>query len=81
MDRKAYTELYKKDVKRFIDVVIAKTDINSQAQMARLIDQTSQNFNNKLVKGTLNATELWQIADALDCEVCFVDKKTGKVIS
>lgn len=80
MERKAYSEAYKDKVKEYLNLVrVVKGDISWQ-DLADLTGQSVQNLHQKIKRGSLNATELWQIAKVLGCEVKFVDKKTGKVI-
>ena len=50
------------------------------AWIAKAIGQAPQSLSNKLSRETLKASELFQIAEAIDAEVHFVDHKTGKII-
>ena len=52
----------------------------SQAEIARRLGQSPQNFNKKMVKETIRADELFQIAEALGATVKFIDNETGEQI-
>lgn len=80
MERKAYTEAYKDQVEQYLNLVRVVKGNVSLRKLADYTDQSVQNLSQKLKRGSLNATELWQIAEVFDCDVKFVDKKTGKVI-
>ena len=80
MERKAYTEAYKDQVEQYLNLVRVVKDNTSLRKLAEYTDQSVQNLSQKIKRGSLNATELWQIAEVFDCDVKFVDKKTGKVI-
>lgn len=80
MKTKPYSDMYRKQVKEYLDLIRVKYGNISYADLARLIDQTPQNFHQKVKRGSINATELFQIADVLDASVHFVDKKTRKII-
>ena len=51
----------------------------SQAELARRIGTSPQNFNKKLINGTLRVSDLTAIAAALDAVpvIRFTDKHTG----
>lgn len=50
----------------------------SQATVARALGQTPQNFNKKMIKETILADELFQIADHLGASVEFISNTTGE---
>lgn len=53
----------------------------SQAQLAKMIGQTPQNFNKKLKRQTLTPEELEQIAKALGAKYqCFFEFEDGTKI-
>lgn len=80
MKTKPYSDMYRSQVKEYLDLIRVKYDNISYADLARLIDQTPQNFHQKVLRGSLNVTELFQIADVLNASVHFVDQKTGKIV-
>ena len=60
---------------------LAKIMHISLAQMARAINQSPQNFNNKLKRGTLSLNELSEIAEALNIDFCLSYDTPYKKIS
>ena len=80
MERKQYSKKYKEQVENYLKLVMIKKGNMSKQDVADLIDQSLQNYNQKLKRGSLNATELFMIADAMNADVKFVDRLTGHVI-
>lgn len=54
----------------------------SEAELARKLDTTPQNFNSKMRRDNFTEKELVKISNALNCDFKgeFVDKKTGDVL-
>ncbi len=54
----------------------------SEAELARKLDTTPQNFNSKMKRDNFTEKELVKIANALDCDFKgeFVDKETGETL-
>lgn len=67
------------NVKEYLKQVKMMYDLTFDG-IAKAIGQSPQSLSNKLSRGTLKATELFQIADSINAEVHFVDRKTGKII-
>lgn len=67
------------DIKKYINHCLTERNI-SQAELARRLGQTPQNFNQKMNSRTFNAIDLQEIANALGCDLVlrFVDRATGK---
>lgn len=67
------------DVKKYISLCLTAREI-SQAELARRLGQTPQNFNQKMTKRTFTVSELEYVADALGCDLVlrFVDRAAGK---
>ena len=80
MERKTYTDQYKAKVERYLSLVKVVKGGLSWRDLARLMGQSPQNFHQKIKRGSLDATELFQLADVLGASVRFVDKKTGKIL-
>lgn len=55
------------DVKKEIRIMLADNGI-SQAELARRLNQTPANFNNKMQKANFRISEMEEIADALGYE-------------
>ena len=55
------------DVKKEIRIMLAENGI-SQAELARRLNQTPANFNNKMQKANFRISELEEIAEALGYE-------------
>ena len=55
------------DVKKEIRIMLAENGI-SQAELARRLNQTPANFNNKIQKANFRISELEEIAEALGYE-------------
>lgn len=70
---------YQKQVKKFLQLLAVEKDC-SMAAIGRLTDQTRQNWSKKVNHGTVNASELFMIADKLNLELKFVDKATGEIL-
>ena len=71
---------YRDKVKLYLDLVrVVKGNI-SWRQIGDLTGQSYQNLHNKATRGSLTAAELFQIADVLDADVKFVDKRTGRIL-
>lgn len=70
------------DIKEYIKLCCVKRNI-SNAELARLTNQTPQNFNQKMQRNSFQTAELEKIANALDSDlrVQFIDRKTGEPFS
>lgn len=70
------------DIQEYINLCRVKRGNISEAELARRIGQTPQNYNNKCKRNTLKATELEDIAEALnaDLKITFIDKDTNEPI-
>lgn len=55
------------DIKKEIRIMLAENGI-SQAELARRLNQTPANFNNKMQKANFRISELQEIANALGYE-------------
>lgn len=62
-----YVYEYNADVKKEIRIMLADNGI-SQAELARRLNQTPANFNNKMQKANFRISEMEEIADALGYE-------------
>lgn len=80
MKRNEKSKPYQGKVEQYLDYIMIKKGGLTKQQMADLTDQSVQNYNQKIKRGTLLATELFWLADMLNAEVKFVDKSTGKII-
>jgi conserved domain protein len=69
------------DIKEYIKLCCVKRNI-SNAELARRLEQTPQNFNQKMQRNSFQSNELEKIAEALDSEldIKFFDKKTKQPI-
>ena len=79
MTTKPYKAEYQEDVKRYINLVMVMKNLTWR-DVAKLMDQSHQNLNNKVQRGSLNATELFKFAERVNCSVRFVDNDTGKIL-
>ncbi len=52
----------------------------SEAELARRIGTSPQNFNNKMKRDNFTVSELARIADALDCSLYVAFKRDDQVI-
>jgi len=80
MERRNSSRIYKDKVERYINLVMIKKGDLTKQDIARMTDMSPQNYSQKLKRGSLSATELFQIADKLNAEVKFVDRASGKII-
>lgn len=62
------------DIKKEIRIMLADNGI-SQAELARRLNQTPANFNNKMQKANFRISELQEIAQALGYEYNVTFKK------
>jgi len=69
------------DIREYIKLCCVKRNI-SNAELARRLEQTPQNFNQKMQRNSFQSNELEKIAEALDSEldIKFLDKKTKQPI-
>lgn len=65
------------DVKKEIRIMLAENGI-SQAELARRLNQTPANFNNKMQKANFRISELEEIATALGYEYKISFKKINQ---
>lgn len=65
-----------------IRIALIKRNNMSEAELARKLDTTPQNFNSKMKRDNFTEKELVKIANALNCDFKgeFVDKETGDVL-
>ena len=65
-----------------IRVAMVKRGNISEAELARRVGVTPQNFNNKMKRDNFTETDLREIADALGLklEISFVDPEKGEKI-
>ena len=80
MGRGVPAQEYREQVKQYIDLVRVVRGNVTWRDIGEMIGQSFQNIHGKKNRGSLTAAELFQIADVLDAEVKFVDKKTGKIL-
>lgn len=64
------------DIKKEIRLMLADNDI-SQAELARRLNQSPANFNNKMQKANFRTSELEEIAKCLGYE-CIITFKKAK---
>ena len=65
-----------------IRVACVKRGNISEAELARRVGVTPQNFNNKMKRDNFSERDLQEIADALGLrlEIVFVDPETGEKV-
>jgi transcriptional regulator with XRE-family HTH domain len=65
-----------------IRVACVKRGNISEAELARRVGVTPQNFNNKMKRDDFSERDLQEIADALGLrlEIAFVDPETGEKV-
>lgn len=65
-----------------IRIAMVKRGNISEAELARRVGVTPQNFNHKMKRDNFTETDLREIADALGLrlEISFVDSETGEKI-
>lgn len=65
-----------------IRVACVKRGNISEAELARRVGVTPQNFNNKMKRDNFSERDLKEIADALGLrlEIAFVDPETGEKV-
>lgn len=65
-----------------IRVACVKRGNISEAELARRVGVTPQNFNNKMKRDNFSERDLQEIADALGLrlEIAFVDPETGEKV-
>jgi transcriptional regulator with XRE-family HTH domain len=63
-----------------IRILLVKQGNISEAELARRLGQTPQNFYHKMKRDNFSEEELREIAKALDCglEINFIDNETGE---
>ena len=69
-------------MKEKIRVLMAKRDGMAEAELARRIGNTPQNFNNKMKRDNFCVRDLEAIANAMGCtlDISFVIPETGERI-
>ena len=62
-----------------IRILLVKKDNISEAELARRLNTTPANFNQKMKRDNFGEKELREIGDVLGCDVkmSFVDRQTG----
>jgi IS30 family transposase len=65
-----------------IRIMLVKQGNISEAELARRLGQTPQNFHHKMKRDNFSEKELREIADALDCglKINFIMNKIGEEI-
>ena len=65
-----------------IRIAMVKRGNISEAELARRVGVTPQNFNNKMKRDNFTETDLREIADALGLrlEISFIDPETGEKV-
>lgn len=65
-----------------IRIACVKRGNISEAELARRVGVTPQNFNNKMKRDNFTETDLREIADALGLrlEISFIDPETGEKV-
>lgn len=63
--------------KKIKQIMIDKSIKNSE--LANLINMNSQALSNKLYRDSMSYSDVEFIANALECDVRLVDRKTGKI--
>jgi hypothetical protein len=68
------------EMTRKIRLLLVKQGNISEAELARRLGQTPQNFYHKMKRDNFSEEELREIAEVLSCElkINFVDKETGE---
>ena len=61
------------NVKNLIKSLLSANNCNV-AQMAKLLNTTNQNLNQKINNGSIRVSDLIMICDLLDVDIRFVDK-------
>jgi len=63
-----------------IRILLVKKGNMSEAELARRLDTTPNNFHQKLKKDNFRESDLREIGDVLGCDVkiTFVDRKSGE---
>ena len=63
-----------------IRILLVKSDNISEAELARRLNTSPQNFNKKMRKDNFTVNELEQIANALDCtlRISFISNRTNE---
>ena len=65
-----------------IRVACVKRGNISEAELARRVGVTPQNFNNKMKRDNFSERDLQEIAEALGLrlEISFIDPETGEIV-
>lgn len=65
-----------------IRIALIKCGNKSEAELARMLETTPQNFHNKMKRDNFTESDLQEIADALGLklEIHFVNPETGEKI-
>lgn len=68
-------------VSKKIKILLAMSNI-SEAKLARLIEESPQNFNKKMRRDNFSERDLKKIAEALNCEyeIKFITNDTKEII-
>ena len=63
-----------------IRILLVKKDIIPEAELARRLNTTPANFNQKMKRDNFAEKELREIGDVLGCDVkiTFIDRQTGE---
>ena len=70
------------DIREYISLCRVKKGNITESELARRMNQTPQNMQNKFKRNTLKVSELEKIAEALNAalKISFIDKETGEPI-
>ena len=65
-----------------IRIMLVKNNNMSEAELARRMDMSPQNFNKKIKRDNFTMCDLEKIAEALDCKIniSFISNKTGEEV-
>jgi IS30 family transposase len=63
-----------------IRILLVKTNNMTEAELARRLNNTPSNFNQKMKRDNFSERELREIGDVLGCDVkiSFIDRETGE---
>ena len=63
-----------------IRILLVKKDNISESELARRLNTTPANFNQKMKRDNFSEEDLRDIGEALGCDIkmCFVDRGTGE---
>lgn len=62
------------DIKKVIRIMMAESDINSMAELARNLDMKETTFRSAVSRGSLRISDFMKLSDMLGYEVILRDK-------